>query len=92
MSTARSQEDKEDDRQGWMAGMLAGKGSSAAVAFLCTKALTPIRAGITLTATPLLHRYAVVLSKHCVLCRSGDRWLTGRAAHAIRDASKKSQQ
>lgn len=49
---------QEDDGQGWMGGVLAGKGSSAAVAFLCTKALSPFRAGVTFTATPLLHRYA----------------------------------
>lgn len=55
--TAPSEDGKEDDRHGWMSGMLAGKGSSAAVAFLCTKALGPIRTGITFTATPLLHRY-----------------------------------
>lgn len=38
--------------------MIAGKGSSFALAFLCTKALMPVRAGITLTATPMVHRWA----------------------------------
>lgn len=54
-------EGTEDDRQGWFSDMIAGKGSSFALAFLCSKALMPIRAGITVAATPSIHRFVLKL-------------------------------
>jgi hypothetical protein len=54
--------DKKPEERGWFANLLTGPGSSLAIAFLCTKALLPVRVPITMALTPpvarLLHQRA----------------------------------
>ena len=53
------QEIKDDANpaaRGWFTGSLTSSGSSLALAFLCTKALLPIRVPLTLAITPPIAR------------------------------------
>ncbi len=54
----RTEEELREDAEerGWLAKALTSKGSDLAIAFLCTKALLPVRAPITLALTPAVAR------------------------------------
>lgn len=49
--------DNDPDKQGWLEKILTGGTSSVALAFLCNKALFPVRAPITLALTPAVARW-----------------------------------
>lgn len=48
--------------RGWFNNLLSGPSSSIALAFLCNKALLPVRAPITLGLTPMVARYCLTLA------------------------------
>ena len=54
----RTEEELREDAEerGWLAKALTSKGSDLAIAFLCTKALLPVRAPVTLALTPAVAR------------------------------------
>ena len=52
-------DDADPQTRGWFAQSLTSSGSSLALAFLCTKALLPIRVPLTLAVTPPVARYCV---------------------------------
>ena len=49
-------EDADSDKRGWFANLLSGPGSTVALAFLCNKALLPVRVPITVGLTPAVAR------------------------------------
>ena len=49
-------EDGDSDKRGWFANLLSGPGSTVALAFLCNKALLPVRVPITVGLTPAVAR------------------------------------
>lgn len=49
-------EDKDPDKRGIIARNLTNSGSSFALAFLCTKALLPVRVPLTVAITPAIAR------------------------------------
>ena len=51
-------DDADPQTRGWFASSLTSSGSSLALAFLCTKALLPIRVPLTLAITPPVARFA----------------------------------
>jgi hypothetical protein len=55
-SSASADPDHHDERSSWWQRALAGSGSSLALAFICNKALFPVRAPITLGLTPAVAR------------------------------------
>ncbi|KAK9811822.1 hypothetical protein WJX72_010864 [[Myrmecia] bisecta] len=56
MSDKEVKDDASPEQRGWLANTLTHSGSSLAVAFLCTKALLPVRVPLTLTLTPMVAR------------------------------------
>lgn len=61
-------EDKDPDKRGIIARNLTNSGSSFALAFLCTKALLPVRVPLTVAITPAIARcvYDKPLFEHAV--------------------------
>lgn len=53
--TAESAAEQPAD-QGWLDKVLSGSGSTVALAFLCNKALFPVRTPITIGLTPMVAR------------------------------------
>mmetsp|Transcript_16319 Transcript_16319/g.48931 ORF Transcript_16319/g.48931 Transcript_16319/m.48931 type:complete len:120 (+) Transcript_16319:361-720(+) len=51
-----SERDPDTPPEGWFQKTLAGGGSAALLAFLCNKALMPVRAPITIGLTPMVAR------------------------------------
>jgi len=51
-------DDANPESRGWFTGTLTSSGSSLALAFICTKALLPIRVPLTLAITPPIARWA----------------------------------
>ena len=49
-------DDADPQTRGWFAQSLTSSGSSLALAFLCTKALLPVRVPLTLAITPPIAR------------------------------------
>jgi len=47
----------EEHQPNWLERLVAGKGGTLALAFICNKFLFPIRTPITLTLTPLVARH-----------------------------------
>ena len=64
--------DKEPHERGWFADKMAKGGPSLLVAFICTKALLPVRAPLTIAITPPIARYA---SLRFVECTCSFVWL-----------------
>jgi len=56
LSNQELKDDADPDSRGWFTGTLTSSGSSLALAFICTKALLPIRVPITLAITPPIAR------------------------------------
>ncbi|GMH42042.1 hypothetical protein BSKO_09961 [Bryopsis sp. KO-2023] len=52
-------EEKENTR--WYESVIQGKGSSLALAFLCSKALIPVKVPVAVGLTPVVHRNLVRL-------------------------------
>ena len=52
------QEDANPKERGWFSNLLTGPSSSIALAFLCNKALLPVRAPVTIGLTPMVARYS----------------------------------
>ena len=50
--------DANPEERSWLAKAVTSSGSSFAVAFLCTKALLPVRVPLTIGITPVIARYA----------------------------------
>ena len=50
--------DANPEERSWLAKALTSSGSSFAIAFLCTKALLPIRVPLTVAVTPVVARCA----------------------------------
>ncbi|CAK0784191.1 hypothetical protein CVIRNUC_007395 [Coccomyxa viridis] len=50
------QADANPEERSWLAKALTSSGSSFAVAFLCTKALLPVRVPLTIGITPVVAR------------------------------------
>lgn len=48
--------DANPEERSWLAKALTSSGSSFAVAFLCTKALLPVRVPLTIGITPMVAR------------------------------------
>ena len=48
---------------------MAKGGSSVALAFICTKALLPIRVPLTLALTPAVARCGLICTSEMLLCR-----------------------
>jgi len=50
--------------------MFTGKGSSLALAFVCSKAMVPIKLPVAAAITPYVHRYAIALLQNadCPCC------------------------
>ena len=53
-----AERDPDTAPEGWLQKTLAGGGSAVVLAFLCNKALMPIRAPITVALTPVVARCA----------------------------------
>ena len=53
------EDDKDVSQRGWFTNLLSGPSSSIALAFLCNKALLPVRAPLTIGLTPMVARYAI---------------------------------
>ena len=49
--------DANPEERSWLAKAVTSSGSSFAVAFLCTKALLPVRVPLTIGITPVIARY-----------------------------------
>lgn len=49
--------DDDPEKRGWLTSALTSSGSSLALAFICTKALLPVRVPLTLAITPPIARY-----------------------------------
>ena len=47
----------DPENRTWLAKVLTSSGSSFAIAFVCTKALLPIRLPLTVAVTPAVARY-----------------------------------
>ena len=62
-------EDGDSDKRGWFANLLSGPGSTVALAFLCNKALLPVRVPITVGLTPAVARWAGTFPASSILCR-----------------------
>ncbi len=58
-------DDADPKERGWFTNLLTGPSSSLALAFLCNKALMPVRAPITLGLTPMVARYALEVLHTC---------------------------
>ena len=61
-ANAADQEVKDEanpKERGWFTNLLTGPSSSLALAFLCNKALMPLRAPLTLGLTPMVARSAM---------------------------------
>lgn len=56
LSDKAVKEDGDSDKRGWFANLLSGPGSTVALAFLCNKALLPVRVPITVGLTPAVAR------------------------------------
>ena len=54
------EDDKDVSQRGWFTNLLSGPSSSIALAFLCNKALLPVRAPLTIGLTPMVARYYLV--------------------------------
>ena len=67
MSGCRSEDELRADanpaERSWLAKALTSSGSSFAIAFLCTKALLPVRAPLTVAITPVVARSGVSLTQ-----------------------------
>ncbi len=50
----------DPENQGWLEKFVTGGGSSLTLAFLCNKALFPVRAPVTIGLTPMVARWALV--------------------------------
>lgn len=50
-------DDADPKERGWFTNLLTGPSSSIALAFLCNKALLPVRAPVTVGLTPMVARY-----------------------------------
>ena len=48
--------DAADDEPGWIDKITSGSSSTIALAFICNKALFPVRTPITLALTPMVAR------------------------------------
>ena len=55
------QDDANPKERGWFSNLLTGPSSSIALAFLCNKALLPVRAPVTIGLTPMVARYSKLL-------------------------------
>lgn len=56
LSNQELKDDANPESRGWFTGTLTSSGSSLALAFICTKALLPIRVPLTLAITPPIAR------------------------------------
>lgn len=56
LSDQQVKDDANPQERGWFSNLLSGPSSSIALAFLCNKALLPVRAPITLGLTPMVAR------------------------------------
>lgn len=64
-----AEREADAEPEGWLQKTLAGGGSAVVLAFLCNKALLPVRAPITIGLTPVVAR--------CVLWRRLGVWSVG---------------
>ena len=64
------QEDANPKERGWFSNLLTGPSSSIALAFLCNKALLPVRAPVTIGLTPMVARYSMLLPTACAQAQS----------------------
>lgn len=56
LSDQEVRDDADPKERGWFTNLLTGPSSSLALAFLCNKALMPVRAPLTLGLTPMIAR------------------------------------
>lgn len=56
LSDKEVKDDADPEERGWFSNLLTGPSSSLALAFLCNKALMPVRAPLTLGLTPMVAR------------------------------------
>ena len=61
--------DANPEERSWLAKALTSSGSSFAIAFLCTKALLPMRVPLTVAVTPVVARCADSLLTMAYMCR-----------------------
>lgn len=63
----------EHAQPGWFERVFAGKGSSLALAFLCSKAMVPIKLPVAAAITPYVHRCGLAERGSCQ-ARSACSW------------------
>lgn len=60
LPAAKAPEDADPANQSWLERAVAGPGSTLALAFICNKALMPVRLPITVALTPAVARCGVL--------------------------------
>ena len=64
------QDDANPKERGWFSNLLTGPSSSIALAFLCNKALLPVRAPVTIGLTPMVARYSTPVPTEYIVIRN----------------------